>query len=77
MTKNKKVKIDMSLEEYMRKVKESIKHYIKDKDYINKLDESIERSYYEEVETSQILGTNLVSPSGYCYAASLMYPDII
>ena len=75
---NKKVRIDVSFEEYKKAIKTSLKKdYHIENEYIEKLDESIKESYEIGVEVSQILGTDQVSPSGYCFAANLMYPDIL
>ena len=73
---NKKVKIDMSLEEYVKKAYEEIRHYIKDEEYISKLDKYIKDSYEEEIIASQILGTKQVGPSGIGYVMSLFCPDL-
>jgi len=73
---NKKVKIDMSLEEYVKKAYEEIRYYIKDEEYISKLDKYIKDTYEEGIIVSQILGTNQVGPSGIGYGISMLYPDL-
>ena len=75
MTKDKKVRIHMSLEEFKRKAYEDIRYYIKDEDYISKLDADMEKGYKNSVEASMLLGTNQVSPSGYAYGIFMLYPD--
>lgn len=76
MTKDKKVRIEMSLEEFKREAFEYIRCYIKDEDYISKLDVDMERSYKNSVEVSMLLGSNQVSPNGYAYGIYMLYPDM-
>ena len=68
----------MTLEEYKKAIKTSLKEdYNIEQEYIDKLDSSIEISYKQQQELSKITGTDRIDPGGYCYAASLMYPDIL
>ena len=76
MTKDKKVRIEMSLEEFKREAYEDIRKYIKDEDYIRKLDADMERHYKESIEVSMFLGSNQVSPCGYAYGIFMLYPDL-
>ena len=67
----------MTFDEYKNQIIKSLKDdYNIEDSYINKLDEDIKKSYDDGIVASELLGSNQISPSGYCYGISMMYPDL-
>lgn len=65
----------MSFEEYREKIINRLNRDIRDKEYIKNLEDDMKKSYETQVKASEILGSNQISPNGYCYAIMLWYPD--
>ena len=65
----------MSFKEYRERIINRLNRDIKDKEYIKNLEDDIKKSYKSEIRASEILESDQVSPSGYCYGIMLLYPD--
>lgn len=67
----------ITFEEYKNQITKSLKNdYNIELSYINKLEADIQKSYNDEVEVSRMLGSNQISPSGYCFGISMLYPNL-
>lgn len=66
----------MTLEEFKKEVKGQLSQYIDDEEYIEALDEDMERSYYEAKDLSSILGYDTPSVSGYVLGMLMLYPEL-
>lgn len=66
----------MTLEEYTNRVKKIVFLKTGDREYVNKLDKGIERSYTQAKELESILGYGTPDPTGYALGVMMMYPEV-
>ena len=68
--------MEMTLEEFVEQATTEVRKLIKDEEYIRKLRPNMEKEYIESEKLIPILGSRQLSPAGYAYGTSLMYPDL-
>lgn len=66
----------MTLEEFKSQVRAILVKQIDDAEYIDKLDDNINKTFEEAKQLRDILGYDTPSPSGYALGISLLYPDL-
>lgn len=66
----------MTLEQFIERATAEVRKYISDEDYIKALRPNMEQYYNDCKELAPILGSDQLSPSGYAYGTSLLYPDL-
>ena len=56
---------DMSFTKYRKEVLQILKKHIADQEYLNALEPDIRKHYEEELNVSELVGENQISPDGY------------
>ncbi len=67
---------EITLEEYMNRVKSIVFSKTGDKKYVDKLDKDIKRSYNEAKRLKDVLGYGTPDPNGYALGILMMYPEV-
>lgn len=66
----------MSFEEFRTEALRQVRNYIDDEAYIQALEPDLIKHYKEQVEVSEFLESDQISPGGYALGIAYLYPDL-